>query len=360
MASKILIVDDEPFNLDLLEQELTEYDYIIARAVDGVDALAKVAGFGPDVMLLDAMMPKMSGLEVLRKLRASEQHKALPVILVTAMASQADKIAGLEAGVDDYITKPFDAFELLARVRAMLRMKALHDQLDAWNRTLTATVQQQVAEIERMNRLKRYLAPQIAATILADAVDLFQTHRREITIVFLDLRGFTAFSDDAEPEEVMDFLRDYHSEMGQLVFQFEGTLERFMGDGMVVIFNDPLPCEQHVHRAATMALAMRDRVKALRAAWLRKGFDLDLGVGLATGYATLGTLGFAGCMDYGTVGKLPNLAARLCAEAKGGQILTDQKTMSHLDDRFEAEVLPQLQLKGISRPVMAFNIVGAK
>ena len=273
MASKILIVDDEPFNLDLLEQELAEYGYIIARAVNGVDALEQAARFDPDLILLDYMMPKMSGIEVLRELWASDQHKAIPVILVTAQASQADKIAGLEAGADDYVTKQFDAFELLARVRAMLRIKALHDQLDAWNRTLAKTVQQQMAEIEGMNRLKRYLAPQIAAAILADAVDLLQTHRREITIVFLDLRGFTALSDDAEPEEVLDFLRDYHREMGQLVFQFEGTLERFMGDGMVVIFNDPLPCEQHVHRAATMALAMRDRVKALRAAWLRKGLE---------------------------------------------------------------------------------------
>ncbi|MGH7818054.1 MAG: response regulator [Candidatus Binatia bacterium] len=360
MPNKILIVDDEPFNLDLLEQELMEYEYVIERAIDGVDALEKTDSFSPDLILLDYMMPKMSGLEVVKKLRAIEKHKGIPVILLTAKATLEDKIAGLDAGADDYVTKPFDSFELLARVRAMLRIKDLHDQLEEWNRTLGEKVQQQVSELKRMVRLRRYLSPQIAETILADDEDLFKTHRREITIEFLDLRGFTAFSDNAEPEEVMDFLRDYHAEMGKLVFKFEGTLERFMGDGMVVIFNDPIRCADHDQRAVEMALEMRDRVKQLRTAWLKKGYDLDLGVGLATGYATLGTVGFEGRMDYGTVGNLPNLAARLCAEAKGGQILTDQKTMSKIEDRFDAESLPELQLKGISRPVVAFNIVKAK
>jgi len=221
-------------------------------------------------------------------------------------------------------------------------------------------VQKQVAELERLARLKRYLSPQIAETILGADDDLFRTHRREITIVFLDLRGFTAFSDSAEPEEVINFLRGYHGEMGKLVFKFEATLERFMGDGIVVIFNDPIPCEEHARKAATMALEMRDRVKELRAAWLKKGYDLDLGVGLAAGYATLGTMGFEGRMDYGTVGNLPNLAARLCAEAKGGQILTDQKTVSRLEAHFIFETLAELHLKGISRPVPAFNITGAR
>jgi adenylate cyclase len=360
MPNRILIVDDEPFNLDLLEQELMEYDYVLERAVDGVDALEKTDSFRPDLILLDYMMPKMSGLEVVQRLRANEKHKGIPVILLTAKASQEDKIAGLDAGADDYVTKPFDSFELLARVRAMLRIKQLHDQLDEWNRTLAQKVQQQVAELERMNRLKRYLSPQIAETILSDDESLFKTHRREITIVFLDLRGFTAFSDNAEPEEVMDFLRAYHAEMGQLVFKFDGTLERFMGDGVVVIFNDPIRCADHTQKAVQMTLEMRDRVKELRKAWLKKGYDLDLGVGLAAGYATLGTVGFESRMDYGTVGNLPNLAARMCAEARGGQILTDQKTMTRIEDLFDAEMLPELQLKGISRPVVAYNIVNAK
>ena len=360
MPNKILIVDDEPFNLDLLEQELMEYNYVLERATDGVDALAKADSFAPDIILLDYMMPKMNGLEVVKALRQSERHKSVPVILLTAKASQEDKVAGLDAGADDYVTKPFDSFELLARVRAMLRIKELHDQLGEWNRTLEQKVQEQIGELKRMERLKRYLSPQIAETILEKEDNLFKTHRREITIVFLDLRGFTAFSDDAEPEEVMEFLRDYHAEMGALIFKFEGTLERFVGDGIVVIFNDPLPCAEHGRKAVGMALEMRDRVKELRVAWTKKGYDLDLGVGLATGYATLGTIGFEGRMDYSSVGNLPNLAARMCAEAKGGQVLTDQKTMSRLEDEFDSEAFEAVQLKGLSRPVRVFNIIGKK
>ena len=360
MSKKILIVDDEPFNLDFLEQELGEYDYAIERAGDGVEALEKTQSFAPDVILLDYMMPRMNGLEVVKQLRATPEHQGIPVILLTAKASQEDKVAGLDAGADDYVTKPFDSFELLARVRAMMRLKEMHDTLAEWNRTLAETVKKQVSELERMARLKRYLSPQIAETILGQDDELFRTHRREITIVFLDLRGFTAFSDSAEPEEVMEFLRHYHAEMGQLVFKFEGTLERFMGDGIVIIFNDPIPCEDHAQHATLMALEMRDRVKELRGAWLKKGYNLDLGVGIAAGYATLGTMGFEGRMDYGTVGNLPNLAARLCAEAKGGQILTDQKTMSRLEHAFEAEAIEQLSLKGIARPVLAYNIVSAR
>jgi adenylate cyclase len=360
MPNKILIVDDEPFNLDLLEQELMEYNYVLERATDGVDALAKADSFAPDIILLDYMMPKMNGLEVVKALRQSERHKSVPVILLTAKASQEDKVAGLDAGADDYVTKPFDSFELLARVRAMLRIKELHDQLGEWNRTLAQKVQEQIGELKRMERLKRYLSPQIAETILEKEDNLFKTHRREITIVFLDLRGFTAFSDDAEPEEVMEFLRDYHAEMGALIFKFEGTLERFVGDGIVVIFNDPLPCAEHGRKAVGMALEMRDRVQELRVSWTKKGYDLDLGVGLATGYATLGTIGFEGRMDYSSVGNLPNLAARMCAEARGGQVLTDQKTMSRLEDEFDSEAFEAVQLKGLSRPVRVFNIIGKK
>jgi adenylate cyclase len=360
MANKILIVDDEPFNLDLLEQELMEYNYEIERANDGVEALEKTGSFAPDVILLDYMMPRMNGLEVVKRLREDEQYRGIPVILLTAKATQEDKVAGLDAGADDYVTKPFDAIELLARVRAMMRLKQMHDTLQEWNRSLAETVKNQVADLERMARLKRYLSPQIAETILGAENDLFKTHRSEITIVFLDLRGFTAFSDSAEPEEVMDFLRHYHGEMGRLIFKYEGTLERFMGDGIVVIFNDPIRCEEHTHKAARMALEMRDRVKELRTAWRKKGYDLDLGVGFSAGYATLGTMGFEGRMDYGTVGNLPNLASRLCAEAKGGQILTDQKTMSRIEDGFESEPIDELNLKGIHRPVAAFNIIAAK
>ena len=360
MANKILIVDDEPFNLDLLEQELMDESYVIERAADGVEALEKVESFNPDVILLDYMMPNMNGLEVLKQLRADERHKSTPVILLTAKASQEDKVRGLDAGADDYVIKPFDAVELLARVRAMLRIKEMHDTLEEWNRNLAAKVKQQVEELERMNALKRYLSPQIAETVLGEDNNLFKSHRREITVVFLDLRGFTAFSDSAEPEEVMDVLRGYHAEMGKLIFQFDGTLVRFAGDGIMIFFNDPIPCADHTEKGVRMAIEMQARGRELRRGWLKQGYDLDLGIGLAAGYATIGNIGFEGRIDYDAIGNVTNLAARLCGEAKGGQILIDKKTLSKMNELLQVEALDDLQLKGFNRPVTAFNILGLK
>jgi adenylate cyclase len=361
MANKILIVDDEPFNLDLLEQELIDQDYLIERANDGAEALEKLPSFQPDVILLDYMMPRMNGLEVLKRLRADETYRTIPVILLTAKATQDDKVRGLDAGADDYVIKPFDAIELLARVRAMMRIKQMHDTLEEWNRNLAAKVEHQVEEIQRMNRLKRYLSPQIAENILGeDSSNLFKSHRREITVVFLDLRGFTAFSDRTEPEEVMEVLHGYHAEMGKLIFQFDGTLVRFAGDGVMVFFNDPIPCADHTEKAVRMAIEMQDRVQELRKAWHKNGYDLDLGIGLAAGYATIGNIGFEGRMDYDAIGNVTNLAARLCGEAKGGQILTDRKTLSKIEELVEFAGQGELQLKGFSRPVPAFHIVKLK
>jgi class 3 adenylate cyclase len=186
---------------------------------------------------------------------------------------------------------------------------------------------------------------------------LFKSHRREISVVFLDLRGFTAFSDTAEPEEVMDVLRGYHAAMGKLVFKFDGTLVRFAGDGIMIFFNDPIPCADHTLKAAQMAVEMQARAREIRQSWLRQGYDLDLGIGLATGYATIGNIGFEGRIDYDAIGNVTNLAARLCGEAKGGQILVDRKTLSKLDQLVEFETLPELQLKGFARPMAAFNIL---
>ena len=360
MPDKILIVDDEPFNLDVLEQELTEQGYVIERARDGAEALERVAAFKPDVILLDYMMPRMNGIEALGHLRRSEEHKAIPVILLTAKGSQEDKARGLDAGADDYVVKPFEPVELLARVRSMMRIKHMHDSLEEWNQRLEEKVNHQVAEIERMRRLKRYLSPQVAETLLKGDDDVFKSHRREITVVFLDLRGFTAFSDSAEPEEVMELLKNYHAEMGKLIFQYEGTLEHFAGDGIMIFFNDPIPCDNHTEKALRMAVDMRARVSELRKEWLKNGYELDLGIGLASSYATLGTIGFEGRMDYGAVGNVTNLAARLCDEAKGGQILTNQKTLSKVEDLVDAEPLAELYLKGFARPVAAFNIIKLK
>ncbi len=233
------------------------------------------------------------------------------------------------------------------------------EALQELNRSLIEKVSQQMEIIDRMSRLKRYLSPQLADAILNDNdPDLFKSQRREITAIFLDLRGFTTFSDSAEPEEVMALLRNYHTEMGNLTFEFGGTVEHFIADGIMVFFNDPVPCDNHVEKAVHLSVAMRDRVKQLRQSWLHKGYDLDLGIGLSAGYAAVGNIGFEGQMDYGAVGNVTNLAARLCGAAKGGQILTDQKTIAAIENIAKAEPLGELQLKGLVRPVRAFNIIG--
>ena len=192
------------------------------------------------------------------------------------------------------------------------------------------------------------------------ADDPLKTHRREVTVVFLDLRGFTAFAETSEPEEVMGVLREYHAEMGKLILDHEGTLERFTGDGMMIFFNDPVPVPNPAERAIRMAITMRERVKALSAVWRKRGYDLALGVGVAQGYATIGAIGFEGRWDYGAIGTVTNLAARLCGEAKGGQILVSSRLAGTVDNLVDAEEVGPLALKGLLKPVLTYNVIGLK
>lgn len=231
-----------------------------------------------------------------------------------------------------------------------------------WNNATREKGSQRHDEHHRLCRFKRYFSPQIADVVLKcpDEASLWESHRQDITVVVLDLRGFTRFADSAEPEDVMVLLRNYHAEMGRLVFKFQATLERFTGDGMMAFFNDPIPCEQHTEKAARMAVQMRERAKELRTGWLKTGYDLDLGIGISAGYATVGNFGFEKRMDYGAVGKVTNLAYRLCEEARGGQILADDKTLSRIEGAVEVEPLERLYLKGFLRPVTAFNILGLR
>jgi class 3 adenylate cyclase len=365
---RILVVDDMPANVHILELRLAAQGYEVVTATDGEAALTAAREAQPDLILLDVMMPKVDGLEVCRRLRSDASFPFTPIIMVTAKADPKDVVAGLEAGGDEYLTKPVDQTALVARVKSMLRIKALHDsveslaaQLAEWNRTLEARVEAQVAQVDRLSRLRRFFSPQLAELIVdGGAGDPLQTHRREVAVVFLDLRGFTAFAETAEPEEVMGVLREYHAEMGALILAHEGTLERFAGDGMMVFFNDPVPVPDAAERAVRMALAMRDRVGELGARWRKRGHDLDVGIGIAQGFATIGAIGFEGRLDYGAVGTVTNLAARLCGEAKAGQILVSQRLLGAVETLAEAEPAGELALKGFSKPVPAFNVVGLK
>jgi len=290
------------------------------------------------------------------------------VVMVTSLDPAQERIRGLEAGADDFLTKPLNQAELLARVRSLIRVKHLYDtvqlqaaQLAEWNKTLEERVREQVSQLDRLGRLKRFFSPQLAELIVAgDAEDPLKSHRREVTVVFLDLRGFTAFAETAEPEEVMSVLREYHAEMGKLILEHEGTLERFTGDGMMVFFNDPVPLPNPAERATRMALAMRERVRDLRVKWRKRGVDLDLGIGIAQGYATIGAIGFEGRLDYGAIGTVTNLAARLCGEARPGQLLVPQRMLGMVEELVEAEVVGELGLKGFSKPVSAFNVIGLR
>jgi adenylate cyclase len=362
--ARILVVDDTAENRDILQMRLESQGYEVLTAVDGEDGLAKLRESLPDLVLLDVMMPKLDGFEVCRRAKADASLPFTPIILVTAKADSKDVVAGLEAGGDDYLTKPIDHAALTARVRSMLRIKALHDQVQAqaaelasWNRTLEERVKTQLQEIERIGRLKRFLPPQVAELLVERGDErILESHRREIVAVMCDLRGFTAFAETGEPEDVMALLRGYHNAVGPLIFAHEGTLERFVGDGLLVFFNDPVPCPDPAYRAVKLAAAMRLAVNDLATGWRRRGHAIGFGVGIAQGYATIGQVGFRDRYEYSAIGTVTNLAARLCAEAKDGQILLSQRVADSVQDLVDAVPLGELTLKGLARPVSVLNL----
>ena len=369
----ILVVDDNPLNLDILTTRLAVNGYETCTATDGEAALAVASTEHPDLILLDVMMPKLDGIEVCRRLKQDPALPFMPIVMVTAKTDVKDVVAGLEAGADEYLTKPVDQAALIARVKSMLRIKAYHDtvqeqagrlaaqagELEAWNQTLEQRVQDQLAELERVGRLRRFLSPQIAdAIVLAGDEAVLQSHRRQIAVLFCDLRGFTSFAESTEPEEIIGVLREYHEAMGELIFRFEGTVGHFAGDGLMVFFNDPLPCPDPAARAVRMAVAMRERMGQLIARWRRLGHELGFGIGIALGYATLGQIGFQGRFDYGVIGSVVNLASRLCDEAASDQILINQRVYADVEDLVSAECVGNLTLKGYARPVTAYNVVG--
>jgi adenylate cyclase len=229
------------------------------------------------------------------------------------------------------------------------------------NRQLEQRVADQVGEIERMGRLRRFLPPQVADLIVASGAERqLESHRREITALFCDLRGFTGFSESSDPEDVMTLLRQYHEAIGKIIIKYSGTLERYAGDGVMVVFNDPVPVDNPALQAMRMALDMRAALGALIEKWRRLGHELGFGIGIAHGYATLGTIGFEGRFDYAAIGTVSNVASRLCDEAKPGQILISPRVLMAVEDAVAVEPAGDFALKGISRPLAAYNVVGAK
>ena len=357
----VLAVDDQATNLRLLEAVLAPRGYQVVPVASGVGALAVLATEPIDLVLLDIVMPEMDGYEVCRRIRSDEATAYLPVVMLTASEAQ-QRLAALEAGADDFVAKPFDTSELLARVASLARIKRYHDtvrrqaaELATWNAELERRVEEQVRELERAQRLRRFLSPQLAELVMDDE-RLLRSHRREIVVVFCDLRNFTPFAETSEPEEVMGVLAEYHEAIGSLVYAHGGTLERFTGDGVMVFFNDPVPCDDPAGRAVRLGLGLRDSIRELAGRWQRLGHDLALGVGIAQGYATLGRIGFEGRFDYAAIGSVTNLAARLCSEARGWQVLVTDRVLAAVEGLVESESIGELHPRGFSRTTRVHDV----
>ena len=360
---RILVVDDTPQNARLLEAILTPRGYAVAIASSGTEGLDKVKTERPDLVLLDVMMPDINGYEVCRRIREDAETRLLPVVMLTS-SGEPEKVQAIESGADDFIIRPFQTLELLSRVKSLLRIKSYHDTIQAqaaelaqWNRTLEERVSTQVAELERFQRLRRFFSPQVAEVVLSGADRLLESHRRDITVVFCDLRGFTAFSATTEPEDVIGVLNEFYGSVGELIFQYQGTLEQFAGDSVMTMFNDPVPIPDPAARAVSMSVELRRRMAVLSSGWRQQGYELDCGVGVAQGYATMGRVGFEGRFDYRAIGSVVNLASRLCAAALGGQILLSQRAHSSVAQLVESESVGPLTLKGFHEPVQAYNVI---
>jgi adenylate cyclase len=237
----------------------------------------------------------------------------------------------------------------------------LLNELRELNQQLEQRVADQVGEIERMSRLRRFLPQQVADLIVASGSEKqLESHRREITALFCDLRGFTGFTESADAEDVMALLGDYHAAIGEIIIKYNGTLERYAGDGVMVVFNDPVPVENPALQAVLMALEVREALGSLTATWSRLGHDIGFGIGIAHGFATLGTIGFEGRFDYAAIGTVSNVASRLCDEAKPGQILITARVLMKVENTVKVEPVGEFELKGIRRPLVAYNVVGAQ
>ena len=366
-SPKILVVDDVPENVRLLEAVLVPRGYEVVTATDGRAALDLVETEEPDLILLDVMMPGLDGYAVCRSLRANDDTAVLPVIMVTSSIGQ-EKTKAIEAGADDFIPKPFNHDELLTRVRSLLRIKRYHDTIKAQavelaelNRTLEQRVQAQVDELERLGRLRRFLSPQLAdAVVSSEDETILSSHRRQVAMLFADLRGWTSFADAVEPEELMRVLGEFHDVIGRLVKRFDATVGFLEGDGVQLFFNDPIEIPDAALRAVQLGCALREEMAALKSVWAKRGHELDVGIGIALGYATCGEVGFDGRSDYAAIGAVTNLAARLADEATGGQVLIAQRLYAEVDQDVEVVPAGEFTLKGFRLPVAAYDVVAVR
>ncbi|MGH3915296.1 MAG: response regulator [Pseudonocardiaceae bacterium] len=361
--AKVLVVDDDAVYRRVVAHILESEGHRVTMASHGREGVELCAREAFDIVLLDLGMPGMDGYEVCRALRAEPSTRTLPIVIISAEGAE-EKMSALEAGADDFLRKTFDRGELLARVRSLVRIKRYHDTIAAQsqeqaelNRTLERRGQEQAEEIGRLGRLRRFCSAQVADLLLSSGDETFlRAHRRFIAVCFFDLRGFTAFSGTTEPEELIDLLGQFHDTVGSVVRKFEATVGYFGGDSVMVYFNDPLPCPDPERTAVQMALHAGAAMRPVVAGWRKLGHDLNLGIGIASGYATLGMYGFEGRFEYTPLGTVVNLASRVCEEAGPGQILITQRVHAAVEGDVEVEPLGEVALKGFPRPIPILRI----
>lgn len=355
-----LVVDDSRVNRLVLVRQLETLGLEALEVGNGAEALDVLRGHpeAVDLVLLDVLMPELDGYETLAAMKSEELTRHIPVIVVSGVEELESVVRCIELGATDYLTKPIEPSILRARINASLAEKRLHDLQAEYLERQTALA----ATIERQrHELSRFLSPQVAELISSpDGEQLLAGHRRQITAVFCDLRGFTSFAEQAEPEELIGVLGEYHGMIGEAILEHGGTLEHFAGDGVMSFFNDPVQQPDHVERAVRMSLAIRERFAPLADGWRKRGYDLGLGIGIAVGYATLGRIGFEGRYDYGAIGNVVILASRLSSQAGAGQILLSQRAYAMVEGMVEAESVGELTLKGFSRPVPASNVLAVR
>jgi adenylate cyclase len=360
----ILVVDDLEDNVMVLRSFLKHHKYNTLAAHNGIEAIEVAEEKLPDLILLDLNMPGLSGIEVLKKIRLNESLNHIGIILLTASGNVEELLKSFAVGADDFIQKPYHHVEMLARIQSVLKMRdtqmqllQVNKRLDQFNRNLEKTVATQVDELEKTARLRRYFSPQVADKFMSDDDAVFKNKRQEITVVFLDLRNFTSFAERHEPEEVMEALSHFHHTIGPVIFKHDATLERFTGDGLMCFLGAPNPIEDHAQKSFTMAQEMMESIKELSAIWEEKGFGLSLGIGISTGMASTGTIGFEQRLDYAAIGSVTNLSARLCGCAAGGEIVISKDTYEKLLDKSPLQYRGAFAIKGFKQEIETYSFI---
>jgi adenylate cyclase len=344
-AFRILAVDDNKQNLELLRKALTAAEYEVVTALDGPTALSLMESAPSDLVLLDVMMPGMSGYEVCERIRANESTRFLPVVMLTALSEVAHRIRGIEAGADDFLTKPFNREELLTRVKSLLRIKKLHDDIETKNCLLRTL-------------FGRYVSEKVAAEIVADPGRHLKLggEKREVTVFFGDLRGFTPLAERLDPEDAVDILNVYLTQVIDAVFEFGGTLDKFRGDGFMAFFGAPMRRDNDASNAVRCALSMQQRLKGVTFAKF-PDLRLHMGVGINTGTVLAGNIGSERRTDYTVIGNEVNVAQRFESNAGPGQILITGGTYEYVKDAVEVRELGQLRVAGKQDGVLAYDVL---